>query len=43
MGNQSSVVDSMVYTLGEIQRITDAGRRPGQETAKRWNGYGDSH
>lgn len=42
MGNQPSVVDSMAYKLGEIQRITDAGR-PGQETAKRWNGYGGSH
>jgi hypothetical protein len=42
MGNQLSVVDSMVYALGEIQRITDVGRL-GQESAKRWSCYGGSH
>jgi|CXWL01.1.fsa_nt_gi hypothetical protein len=42
MGNQLSVVDNMVYTLGEIQRIIDDGRLV-QEIAKRWNCYGGSH
>lgn len=41
MGNQPSVVNSMVYTLDEIQRIIDADCL-GQEIAKRWNCYGGS-